>query len=121
MPASAFADSPLPVSQRELLGLIMGFAARESASFSQAEFAIVAAGGGPSARGLARELLSDLAIRDWIELRARAADGEEHRIERRRWELELAAEDNWSESRADSVRYALTAKGRTRLLPRLEG
>ena len=38
---------PIPVSQRELLGLIMGCAVRESATFHQAEFAVAAAGGGP--------------------------------------------------------------------------
>ena len=70
MESSALASPPpLPVSQRELLGLIMGCAARSSATFNQAEFAVTAAGAGPDTRPLTRELLIDLAIRGWIELR----------------------------------------------------
>lgn len=117
MESSALANpSPQPVSQRELLGLIMGCAARRSASFSQAEFAIYAAGAGPEPRALARELLIDLAIRGWIELRVRFADGSEGPIERRRWEFEFAADRNWGEPVEDCACYALTERGLRRLL-----
>jgi hypothetical protein len=116
MESSALASPPpLPVSQRELLGLIMGCAARGSATFKQAEFAVIAAGAGPEARPLTRELLNDLAIRGWIELRARRAGGEVA-VERRRWEFELAADRNWAEQTPDCACYVLTEKGRGRLL-----
>ena len=54
---------PTPVSQRELLGLALGCAALRSATFSQAEFALLAGGvAAPEVRTLARELLTDFAI-----------------------------------------------------------
>jgi hypothetical protein len=116
MESSALAQhEPIPVSQRELLGLIMGCAARQSATFSQAEFALIAAGAGPEPRPLARELLTDLAIRGWIELRVRFADGSEGEIERRRWEFEFAAERNWDDPVTDCACYVLTERGRGRL------
>ena len=117
MQSSALANlPPLPVTQRDMLGLIMGCAVRESATFNQAEFAVAAAGGGPDRRKLTRELLTDLAIRDWIELRVRRADGDELRLERRRWDLELSSERNWEPDPGDGACYALTDKGRGRLL-----
>ncbi len=117
MESSALASPPpLPVSQRELLGLIMGCAARSSATFNQAEFAVTAAGAGPDTRPLTRELLIDLAIRGWIELRARLADGGEIEVERRRWEFEFAADRNWGQQVPDCACYVLTEKGRGRLL-----
>jgi len=118
MQSSALAHHPppVPVSQRELLGLIMGCAARESATFHQAEFAVAAAGGGPDRRALTRELLTDLVIRGWIELRARLASGEELAAERSRWNFELASERNWDPSPSGCACYALTEKGRGRLL-----
>jgi hypothetical protein len=109
-------SSPVPVGQRELLGLIMGCAGRGSATFTQAEFAVVAAGGGPEARALTRELLTDLSIRGWIELRVRRAGGNEAEVERRRWEFEFAADRNWDEAVPDRACYALTDTGRGRLL-----
>jgi hypothetical protein len=116
MDSSAFATQPpLPVSQRELLGLIMGCAARHSATFSQAEFAVVAAGAGSGARALTRELLTDLAMRRWIELRLRLPAGGEIEIEWRHWELEFVAERNWEGPVTDCACYALTDKGRERL------
>ena len=108
--------SPGPVSQRELLGLIMGCAGRGSATFMQAEFAVVAAGGGPEARRLTRELLTDLSIRGWIELRVRLAAGKEREVDRQRWEYEFAAGRNWDEAVPDCACYVLTEKGRGRLL-----
>lgn len=107
---------PAAVSQRELLGLLLGCAARRSATFSQAAFALRAAGCGPDVRPLTRELLTDLGIRGWIEMRLRLANGDEVEIERRLWEFELTAERNWVEDYAQVSCYALTAKGRDRLL-----
>ncbi len=116
METSALAHhEPVPVSQRELLGLILGCAARRSATFSQAEFALIAAGAGPDPRPLARELLTDLAIRGWIELRLRNAGGGEGEVERRRWEFEFAADRNWHDPVADCACYVLTERGRARL------
>jgi hypothetical protein len=103
------------VSQRELLGLVRGCAARRSATFTQAEFALIAAGAGPDSRPLARELLTDLAIRGWIEIRSRLADGGEGEIERRHWEFEFAADHNWEGPVTDCACYALTDRGRERL------
>jgi hypothetical protein len=111
---------PIPISQRELLGLVLGCAARRSATFSQAEFALIAAGAGPDPRPLTRELLTDLAIRGWIELRHRCLGGGEDPIERRRWEFEFAAERNWDNPVEDCACYALTDWGRERLARRLE-
>ena len=117
MHSSALAHPPpLPVSQRELLGLILGCAARDSATFNQAEFAVAAAGGGRDPRGLTRELLTDLAIRGWVEIRVRLAAGDETRVERRRWDFELASDRNWEPEARTCARYALTEKGRGRLL-----
>jgi hypothetical protein len=106
--------SPAAVTQRELLGLILGCAARSSATFGQAEFAILAAGGGPDPRTLTRELLLDLAIRGWIELRVRIAGGSESAVESRNWEFELRAERNWDAQMIDCACYALTDKGESR-------
>jgi hypothetical protein len=114
-PETAATPSSIPVTQRELLGLIMGCAARHSATFSQAEFAVIAAGGGAGARVLTRELLTDLAIRRWIELRLRHHRRPETAIEQRHWELELVAERNWESPVTDCACYALTDKGRERL------
>jgi len=110
----ALADlPPTPVSQRELLGLALGCAALRSASFSQAEFALLAGGvAAPDVRTLARELLTDFAIRGWAELRRRHADHGEDAIARRDWEAELAAERNWGEPAAGCALYALTEPGR---------
>ena len=118
MSSSAVADrTPTPVSQRELLGLVMGCAARRSATFAQAEFAVIAGGGTDErARAIARELLTDLSIRDWIEIRLRYAGGGEGALARRLWELEFSAERNWDGSALDCACYALTDKGRGRLL-----
>ncbi len=74
-PSASTTPPSLPVSQRELLGLIMGCAARTSATFNQAEFTLIAASAGPDVRTLTRELLNDLAIRGWIELRRRLPTG----------------------------------------------
>ena len=116
MDPSAPATPPsLPVSQRELLGLIMTCAARTSATFNQAEFVLIAASAGPDVRALTRELLNDLAIRGWIELRRRLAAGGEVEVERSSWAFEFASERNWDGAASDCARYALTNAGRERL------
>jgi hypothetical protein len=115
-PYSLSGTSPIAISQRELLGLILGCAVRGSASFTQALQAAAAATRATGSRTLTRELLSDLAIRDWIEFRIERPGGGEVAIERLRYELELTADRNWDErSTAPRVRYALTGKGRVLL------
>ena len=54
-----------------------------------------------------------MAIRGWIELRREAPDGSPVRVERLRYELELADPANWDEhSPGPRARYVLTEKGR---------
>jgi hypothetical protein len=106
----------IDATQRELLGLLLGCAARTSASFTQALAAADRATGRKDARTLTRELLSDLAIRDWIELCRERPGGTEAPIPRLHYELELAAARNWDEQSGEPrVRYALTEKGRGQL------
>jgi hypothetical protein len=103
-------------SQRELLALILGCAAEGSASFTAALAATERATGVERPRAMTRELLSDLAIRNWIELRLEGGTGAETPIERLRYELELAADRNWDERAAEPrAMFALTAKGRERV------
>jgi hypothetical protein len=114
-PSSLSGQPRIAVTQRELLGLILGCAVRGSASFNQALHAAAAAGD-RDPRDLTRELLSDLAIRDWIELRRVQPDGTETQVERLRYELELADGRNWDQhSDTPQARYALTAKGRSQV------
>lgn len=106
----------IAATQRELLGLILGCAVRGSASFSQALYATEGATGDRDAGDLTRELLSDLAIRDWIELYRVRPDGTEAQVERLRYELELADRRNWEQSsETPRARYALTEKGRSQV------
>jgi hypothetical protein len=108
--------------QRELLGLILACAASGSASFSQALYATKEARSDADARGLTRELLSDLAIRGWIELRKPGSAGGEIEVPRIQYELELAADRNWEEANGDErARYVLTEKGRAQVDPLLAG
>lgn len=110
-------EPPTAVSQRELLALILGCAADGSASFTAALTATARATGVERPRAMTRELLSDLAIRNWIELRLEGRTGVETPIERLHYELELAADRNWDERAAEPrARFALTAKGRERVL-----
>lgn len=105
--------SRIAATQRELLGLILGCAVRGNASFGQALYAVGEATEDPEPQTLTRELLSDLSIRDWIELRRETPEGGEVRVERLRYELELADSRNWDEhSPEPRARYALTEKGR---------
>lgn len=112
-PSTISVTPRIAATQRELLGLILGCAVRGSASFSQALHATAAATGDGDADDLTRELLSDLAIRGWIELYRVRPDGTEAQVERLRYELELADRRNWDErSETPRARYALTEKGR---------
>lgn len=103
------------VSQRELLGRILGCAARTSATFNQAELAVIGASGSSDPRSLTQELLLDLTIRGWIELRVRIAGGGETGVEPRNWEAELRAERNWDARMVDCACFALTDRGHERL------
>ncbi len=113
-------NPPTSITQRELLGLILGCAAAGSASFSHALYAAQAATGEPDARGITRELLSDLAIRDWILLERELPGGGGTPIPRLRYELELADDRNWDEHSGElKTRYVLTEKGRSHCAPML--
>lgn len=115
-------DEKPAYTQRELLALVLACAAGASASFTQARHAVGKAIGDPNPRPMTRELLSDLAIRNWIELRRRAGDGSETPVPRIHYELELANDVNWDEQAATGrARYALTEKGRERVAPMLDG
>jgi hypothetical protein len=108
--------------QRELLGLILACATSESASFSQALYVTREARSDADAHALARELLSDLSIRGWIELRKSGSVGGEIEVPRIQYELELAADRNWEEANGDErARYILTEKGRDQVGPLLAG
>lgn len=109
-------------TQRELLAMVLACAAATSASFTQARHAIARATGDPDPRALTRELLSDLAIRNWIELCKRDRDATEQPVPRIHYELELANDVNWDEQAASGrARYVLTEKGRERVAPMLAG
>ena len=108
------------ITQRELLGLVLGCAARESASFCAALRVAAEVEDEQGVRPLARELLTDLAIRDWIYLLREEEDGSELAVPRSRYEMELAAHANWDEAAdCERARYALTDKGRAKLAPLL--
>lgn len=120
MEPASIEGKPAPdFTQRELLGLILGCAVSESASFSQALHAIASATRREDARALTRELLSDLSIRGWIELRTPGPTGSELAVPRIHYELELADDRNWQESSPDRTRYVLTEKGSAQVAPLL--
>jgi hypothetical protein len=108
------------LSPRQLLDLILHRATARSATFGEAEDALAGAGAGDDPRALARELLIDLAIRGWIEVRVRFADGTEGEVPRRRWEYEFAAERNWGVPIADCACFALTDRGHQHLVRSLQ-
>ena len=113
-------DERQSYTQRDLLALVLACATGSSASFTQARHAVARATGEPDPRSLTRELLSDLAIRDWIELCSRPRDEGERPVPRIHYELELANDVNWDEyADANRTRYLLTEKGRERVAPML--
>jgi hypothetical protein len=107
-------------TQRDLLALVLACATSSSASFTQARHAVARATGESAPRALTRELLSDLAIRNWIELCKPDRERVERSVPRTHYELELANDVNWEEGAAvGRARYALTEKGRERVAPML--
>jgi len=102
----------------ELLRRILACATRGSAAFANADNAICQVTGAAQSRALARELLTDLAIRGWIALCRQQRDGSDALIAWRRYELELSDERNWVDARAgdNGVRYALTERGRDKII-----
>ena len=108
------------ITQRELLGLVLGCAAHGSASFSAA-LRVAAQVDDDDPRALGRELLTDLTIRAWVYLLRQEEDGREIPLPRSRYEMELAADANWDEFGGyEQARYALTEKGRAKLGTLLE-
>jgi hypothetical protein len=121
MDSTALANHTLKApSQRELLDLVLGCATESSATFGEPEDALGRARAADDPRALARELLIDLAIRGWIEVRVRFADGGEGEVPRRRWEYEFAADRNWGVPIADCACYALTDRGHQHLIRSLQ-
>lgn len=108
------------ITQRELLGMVLGCAAHGSASFCAALRVAARMDEVADVRVLARELLTDLTIRDWIYLLREDEQGSERPVPRLRYEMELAAHANWDEiGGCELARYALTEKGRAKLRPLL--
>jgi hypothetical protein len=99
--------------QRELMSQILA-AARESSAGFHAAFTVVAAHGEDEPRRLARELLTDLSIRRWIEFCATGAHGEELPIPRIRSEAQFIDPANW-QPHGPPTRYRLTQRGRAEL------
>ena len=103
-------------TQRELLVAILDRAAGASAGFVDAMRIAERAGPERDPRRLARELLSDLGIRGWIELWGRHPDGALFAIARTRFELELSDDRNWVREAEPRVRYSLSEKGEAQRL-----
>jgi len=109
------------ITQRELLGLVLGCAAQGSANFCVALRVAERMDDDADPRALGRELLTDLTIRAWIYLLREEEDGREVPLPRSRYEMELAADGNWDEMGGyEQARYALTEKGRAKLGPLLD-
>lgn len=109
-------DAQTAPSQRELLGLVLQRASGAGAGFADA-LAAVAPGTAEEPRQLARELLTDLSIRGWIEFRAVGPDGTDVPIPRIRNEAQFIDPRNWEpgDTGASRTRYVLTEKGRAQL------
>ena len=106
------AQTETAAGPRALLVAVLATALEGSASFADA-LRVVERSGSDNPRAVARELLGDLAIRSWIELRA-VALGREEPVPRLRYELELTDARNWDPEGRPAVRYALTDTGRER-------
>lgn len=100
-------------AQRELMSEILAAAREASAGFHDA-LMVVATHGETEPRPLARELLTDLSIRRWIELCAHGPGGEELPIPRIRSEAQFIDPANW-QPHAPPTRYRLTPRGRAEL------
>ena len=99
--------------QRELMNAILASAGDASAGFHDV-LLVVATRGFDEPRALARELLTDLSIRCWIEFCAHGPGGEELPIPRIRSEAQFIDPANWQPN-APPTRYRLTEKGRAQL------
>jgi hypothetical protein len=104
---------PVSSAQRELMSEILVAARKGAASFHEA-LKVVATHGETDPRPLARELLTDLSIRRWIEFCALADDGQELPIPRIRSEAQFIEPANWQPN-DPPARYRLTERGRAEL------
>ena len=89
-------------------------AAREASAGFHEALSIVATHGFEEPQPLARELLTDLSIRRWIEFCAAGPEGEELPIPRIRSEAQFIDPANWEPNRP-RTRYRLTERGRAQL------
>ena len=92
---------------------ILGAARETSAGFHDA-LLVVATHGIKEPRPLARELLTDLSIRRWIEFCASGPHGDELPIPRIRNEAQFLEPANWQPN-GPPTRYRLTERGRRQL------
>jgi hypothetical protein len=100
-------------AQRELMSEILAAAGQASAGFHEA-LMIVASQGVEDPRPLARELLTDLSIRRWIEFCTLGPGGEELPLPRIRSEAQFIDPANWQPN-DPPTRYRLTERGREQL------
>jgi hypothetical protein len=89
-------------------------AAREGSAGFHAALLVVATHGLEQPRELARELLTDLSIRRWIEFCAYGPDGDELPLPRIRNEAQFIDPANW-QPQNPPTRYRLTEHGREQL------
>ena len=89
-------------------------AARDGSTSFHAALMVIARRGVDEPRPLARELLTDLSIRRWIEFCATGPGGEELPIPRIRNEAQFIDPANWQPNRP-RTRYRLTERGRAQL------
>jgi hypothetical protein len=89
-------------------------AAREASAGFHEALLVVATHGYDEPRPLARELLTDLSIRRWIEFCACGPHGEEMPISRIRNEAQFIEPANWQPYNPPT-RYRLTEQGRVQL------
>jgi hypothetical protein len=117
-PASTSSMPRSEATHYGLLGRIAVCATHGSVGFANAANAICQVTGHAESQALARELLTDLAIRGWIALCRQQRDGSDAPIEWRHYELELSDDRNWVDERAGErgLRYALTERGRDKVV-----
>ncbi len=103
----------MSAAQRELMNEILIAARHGSASFHTV-LMVVARRDFDEPRQLARELLTDLSIRRWIEFCTAGPNGEELPLPRIRSEAQFIDPANWQPSE-QPTRYRLTERGRAEL------
>jgi hypothetical protein len=89
-------------------------AAREASVGFHEALLVVARHGYAEPRPLARELLTDLSIRRWIEFCATGPEGDEMPLPRIRSEAQFIEPANW-QPHEPPARYRLTERGRAEL------